>query len=114
MQHTVDTAPNASVGTIDEGNEPNDLTCSRINWSSYYSEEELRALKVKLINLQDYPNNKDISHIESVVCNSVIVDDEGNTRIGEEVIKMGQLFEMLNNIKFFFRTTLCVTIDHTI
>jgi hypothetical protein len=31
MQPTVDTAPDASVGTIDEGNEPNDLTCSRIN-----------------------------------------------------------------------------------
>jgi hypothetical protein len=30
---------------------------------------------VKLINLQDYPNNKDISHIESVVCDSAIMDD---------------------------------------
>jgi hypothetical protein len=47
----------------------------------------LRALKAKLINLQDYPNNKDISHIESAVCDSAIVDDEDNTRVGEEVIK---------------------------
>jgi hypothetical protein len=31
MQPTVDTAPDAPVSTIDEGNEPNDLTCSRIN-----------------------------------------------------------------------------------
>jgi hypothetical protein len=30
---------------------------------------------VKLINLQDYPNNKDISHIESAVCDSAIMDD---------------------------------------
>jgi hypothetical protein len=43
---------------------------------------------VKLINLRDYPN-KDISHIESVVCDSAMVDDEGNSRVGEEVIKMG-------------------------
>jgi hypothetical protein len=31
VQPTVDTAPNAPVGTIDECNEPNDLTCSHIN-----------------------------------------------------------------------------------
>jgi hypothetical protein len=49
----------------------------------------LRALKVKLINLQVYPNNKGISHIESVICDSAIVDDEGNLRVGEEVIKTG-------------------------
>jgi hypothetical protein len=67
MQPIVDTTPDTAVDTIDKGNEPNDLTCSHINWSSYYSKEELRALKAKLINLQDYPNNKDISHIESVV-----------------------------------------------
>jgi hypothetical protein len=103
MQPIVDTAPNAPVGIVDEGNEPNDLTCSCINWSSYYSEEELRALKAKLINLQDYLNNKDISHIKSAICDSAIVDDEGNPRVGEEVIKMGQLFEMLNNVKFFFQ-----------
>jgi hypothetical protein len=27
----VDTTPDAAVDTVDEGNEPNDLTCSRIN-----------------------------------------------------------------------------------
>jgi hypothetical protein len=102
MQPTVDIAPDAPVSTVDEGNEPNDLTCSCINWSSYYSEEELRALKAKLINLQDYPNNKDISHIESAICDSAIVDDEGNLRVGEEVIKMGQLFETLDDVKFIF------------
>jgi hypothetical protein len=47
------------------------------------------ALKEKLIKLQDYPNNKDISHIESAICDSAIVDDEGNPRVGKEVIKMG-------------------------
>jgi hypothetical protein len=89
VQPTVDIAPDASIGTVDEGNEPNDLTYSHINWSSYYSEEELMALKAKLINLQDYPNNMDISHIESAVCDSAIVNDEGNPRVEEEVIKMG-------------------------
>jgi hypothetical protein len=103
VQPTMDTTPDAPVDTVDEDNEPNDLTCSRINWSSYYLEEELRALKVKLINLQDYPNNKNISHIESTVCDSAIVDDEGNLRVGEEVIKMGQLFERLDDVKFFFQ-----------
>jgi hypothetical protein len=103
MQSTVDTSPNAPIDTVDEGNDPNDLTCSHINWSSYYSEEELMTLKAKLINLQDYPNNKDISHIEFVVCDSIIVNDEGNPRVGKEVIKTGQRFEMLDDIKFFFQ-----------
>jgi hypothetical protein len=93
------TSPDAPVDTVDEGNEQNvpslvaaqcDVsTSSRIDWSSYYTEEELRVLKAKLINLQDYPNNKDISHIEYAVCDSAIVDDEGNRRVGEEVLKMG-------------------------
>jgi hypothetical protein len=66
-----------SVHTGGEGNESNvpssavslcDVpTLSRIDWSSYYTHEELRALKLKHINLQDYPNHKDISHIGSVV-----------------------------------------------
>jgi hypothetical protein len=113
MQPSVDTAPDAPVGTVDEGNEKNvpssaaaqcDVpTSSRIDWSSYYTEEELRELKLKLINLQDYPNNKDISHIEFVICDSAIVDNEGNPRVGEEVLKMGQLFEMLYAVKFFFQ-----------
>jgi hypothetical protein len=103
VQPTVDTTPNTPIGTVDKGNEPNDLTCSRINWSSYYSEEELRALKANLINLQDYLNNKDISHIESAICDRAIVDDEGNPRVGEEVIKTRQLFETLDDVMFFFQ-----------
>jgi hypothetical protein len=57
---------------------------------------------VKLINIQDYPNHRDISHIESVICDSAIVNDEGNPRVREEVIKMRQLFELLDVVKFFF------------
>jgi hypothetical protein len=68
---------------------------------------------LKHIHLQDYPNYKDISHIESVVCDSAVVDDEGNLRVWEEVIKKGQLFESLDAVKLFFRTMLYVTIDHT-
>jgi hypothetical protein len=68
---------------------------------------------LKHIHFQDYPNHKDISHIESVVCDSVVVDDEGNLRVWEEVIKKGQLFESLDAVKLFFRTMLYVTIDHT-
>jgi hypothetical protein len=48
---------------------------------------------LKQINLQEYPNHKDISRIRSVVCDSAIVDDEGNPRVQEEVINKGQLFE---------------------
>jgi hypothetical protein len=78
-------------------------TSSLIDWSSYYIDKELRALKLKLINLQNYLNHKDLSHIESAICNSAIVDDEGNPRVREEVIKMGQMFESLDAIKFFFQ-----------
>jgi hypothetical protein len=63
----------------------------------------LRVLKANLINLQDFPNNKDISHIESAVCDSAIVDDEGNPRVEVEVIKTGQLFETLDVMKSFFQ-----------
>jgi hypothetical protein len=78
-------------------------TSSLIDWSSYYIDKELRALKLKLINLQDYLNHKDLSHIESAICNSAIVDDESNPRVREEVIKMGQIFESLDAIKLFFQ-----------
>jgi hypothetical protein len=57
---------------------------------------------VKLINIQDYSNHRDISHIESVICYSAIVNDEGNPRVREEVIKTRQLFELLDVVKFFF------------
>jgi hypothetical protein len=89
------------------------LTSSRIDWSSYYTEEELRALKLKFINLQGYLNHKDISLIESAICDSAIVNDEGNTRVSGGSHKDGQLFESLDVVKFFFRTTLYVAIDHT-
>jgi hypothetical protein len=78
------------------------LTSSHIDCSSYYTYEELRVLKLKHVNLQDYPNDKDISHIGSVVYDIAVVDDEGNPRVQGEVIKKGQLFESLNVVKFFF------------
>jgi hypothetical protein len=53
-------------------------TSSRIDWSSYYTDEELRALKLKHIIIQDYPNHKDVSQIGSALCDSDVVDDEGN------------------------------------
>jgi hypothetical protein len=91
MKPSIDTTLDAPVGTVDEGNEANMsssavtlcdvLTSSHIDWSSYYTDEELRALKLKLINLQDYLNHKDISHIESTVCDNVVVDDEDNLRV---------------------------------
>jgi hypothetical protein len=112
VQPSIDTAPGAPVSVVDKGNEQNVpsspaaqcdiLRSSHIDWSSYFTEEELMSLKVKLITLQDYPNNQDISHIKSVVCDSAIVDDEGNPMVGEEVIKTGQLFESLDAAKFFF------------
>jgi hypothetical protein len=57
------------------------LTSSHIDWDSYYTNEELRALKFKHITLEDYPNHKDVSQIGSALCDSVVVDDEGNPRI---------------------------------
>jgi hypothetical protein len=56
---------------------------------SYYTDEELRALKLKHINLQNYPNHKYISHIGSAICDRAIVDDEVNPRVQKEVIKKG-------------------------
>jgi hypothetical protein len=89
------------------------LTSSRIDWGSYYIDEELRAIKLKHITLQDYLNHKDVSQIESALCDSVIVDDKWNPRVQDEVIKKGQMFDTLDAIKLFFRSTLYVTIDHT-
>jgi hypothetical protein len=88
-------------------------TSSRIDWGSYYTDEELRTLKLKHITLQDYPNHKDVSQIRLALCDSAVVDDEENPRVQEEVIKKGQMFETLNAVKLFFRTMLYVTIDHT-
>jgi hypothetical protein len=53
-------------------------TSSRIDWGSYYIDKELRALKLKRITLEDYSNHKDVSQIGSALCDSAIVDDEGN------------------------------------
>jgi hypothetical protein len=99
VQPLVDTTLDAPVDTGGKGNETNVpssavtlydvLTLSHIDWSSYYTDEELRALKLKHINLHDYLNHKDISHIGSVVCDSAVVDDEGNLRVQEEVKKKG-------------------------
>jgi hypothetical protein len=112
MQPLFDTPPDVLVGIGGEGNEANvppsavtlcDVpSSSHIDWGSYYTDEELRALKLKHINLQEYLNHKDISHIGLVVCDNVVVGDEGNPRVREEVIRKGRLFESLDNVKFFF------------
>jgi hypothetical protein len=56
------------------------LTSSRIDWRLYYIEEGLRALKSKNINLLEYPNHKDISHIGLAICDSVVMDEEGKSK----------------------------------
>jgi hypothetical protein len=63
----------------------------------------LRALKLKHITLEDYLNHKDVSQIGSALCDSVVVDDEGNPRVQEEVIKNGHMFETLDAVKLFFQ-----------
>jgi hypothetical protein len=68
---------------------------------------------LKHVNLQDYLNHKDISHIGSVVCDSAIVDDEGNLRVQEEVIKRASCLSRSTPSSSFFRTTLYATIFHT-
>jgi hypothetical protein len=75
-----------------------DPTSSRIDWGSYYTDEELRVLKLKHITLEDYLNHKDMSQIGSALCDSDVVDDEGNPRVKEEVIKKGQMFETLDDV----------------
>jgi hypothetical protein len=97
IQPSFDAVPDAPIAIGGEGNEANvppsavtlcDVpTSSCIDWGSYYTDDELRALKLKLINLQEYLNHKDISDIGSTVCDSAIVDDEGNPRVQEEAIK---------------------------
>jgi hypothetical protein len=99
MQPPFDTTPDVPVCTGGEGNEasmppsviaPCDIqTSNHIDWRSYYTNEELRALKLKHIILQEYPNHNDISHIRLGICDSAVVDDEGNPRVQEEVIKKG-------------------------
>jgi hypothetical protein len=121
MQPSVDTGPDAPVSTGGEGNEANvapssvDLcdvpTSSHIGWGSYYTNEELRALK--FINFQDCPNHKEISHIGSTVCDSIVVDDEGNLRVWEEVIKKVSCLSHSTLSSSFFRATLYVTINHS-
>jgi hypothetical protein len=74
MQAPFDVAPDVPISTGDKGNESNmphlvlglcDVpTSSRIDWRPYYTDEELRTLKLKHINFQGYPNHKDISHID--------------------------------------------------
>jgi hypothetical protein len=77
-------------------------TSSRIDWCSYYTDEELRTLKLKHITLEDYLNHKDMSQIGSALCDSVVVDDEVNPRVQEKVIKKGQMFKTLDAMKLFF------------
>ena len=43
-----------------------------------------------------------MSQIGSALCDSAVVDDKGNPRVQEEVIKKGQMFETLNVVKLFF------------
>jgi hypothetical protein len=43
-----------------------------------------------------------MSQIRSSLCDSVVVDDEGNPRVQEEVSKNGQMFETLDAVKLFF------------
>jgi hypothetical protein len=75
---------------------------------SYYTDEELRTLKLKHISLQDYLNHNYVSHIGSVICDSSVVDDEANPRVQEEVIKKDQLFESLDVVHLFFQDyTVC-------
>jgi hypothetical protein len=78
-------------------------TSSRIDWVLYYTDEELMALKLKHITLEDYPNHNDVSQIGSALCDSDVVDDEGNLMVPEEAIKKGQIFETLDAVKLFFQ-----------
>jgi hypothetical protein len=62
-------------------------TSSHIEWGSYYTDEELKALKLKHITLEDYLNHKDVSQIGSALCDSDVVDDEGNPRVQDYAVR---------------------------
>jgi hypothetical protein len=69
---------------------PQSLVCvSHSDWTLYYTEEELRALKLKHINHREFPNHMDISSIGSTVCDNALVSKEGNPRIMDEMRKKG-------------------------
>jgi hypothetical protein len=53
--------------------------------------------------------HKDVSQIGSALCDSVVVDDEGNPRVQEDVIKKGQMFETLDAVKLFFSGVRCTS-----
>jgi hypothetical protein len=50
-----------------------------------------------------------VSQIGSALCDSVVVDDEGNPRVQEDVIKKGQMFETLDAVKLFFSGVRCTS-----
>jgi hypothetical protein len=79
MWHNDSTVPQSLVHVCDV------TTCSHIDWTLYYTEEELGALKLKHINLHEFANHKDISGIGSAVCDSALMSEEGNPRIMDEV-----------------------------
>jgi hypothetical protein len=58
---------------------------------------------LKHITIQDYSNHKDVSQIGSALCDSVVVDGEGNPRVYDKVIKKGQMFKTLDTVKLFFQ-----------
>jgi hypothetical protein len=66
-------------------------TCSCIDWTLHYIEEELREFNLKHINLREFPNHND----------SALMSKESNPRITDKVIKKGQLYESLEPVKFF-------------
>jgi hypothetical protein len=95
MQAPFDTTRDVSVATVAKATSQicpsQQLLCdvptsNCIDWRVYYIEKELRALKSKRINLQEYPNHKVINHIRSAVCDSAVVNDEGNPKVRDEVI----------------------------
>jgi hypothetical protein len=99
IKASFDTNHDVSIATGGEDNESNmpqstvvvcDVpTSSHIDWRLYHTEEELRVLKSKHMNLHQYLNHKDISHIGSAVCDNALMNDEGNPRVRDEVIKNG-------------------------
>jgi hypothetical protein len=95
MQAPFDTTRDVSVATVSKATSQicpsQQLLCdvptsNCIDWRVYYTEKELRALKSKRINLQEYPNHKVINHIRSAACDSAVVNDEGNPKVRDEVI----------------------------
>uniref|UniRef100_K3YLA0 SWIM-type domain-containing protein n=1 Tax=Setaria italica TaxID=4555 RepID=K3YLA0_SETIT len=70
-----------------------------------YTQNELRLLKERDVELPSVPNDKDISMVHKAICESSMVNFEGIPFNENPVIKKGMKFKSLEELKFSWLTT---------